>query len=134
MARPRTPTNVLDARGSFRKHPERAAEREGEPETNGDIGDPPAHMTDYEQSCWHEFVAVAFSGTLCKADRLTVELAACLIAKSRTQPDKFLAAERQQLIALYGRFGMTPSDRSKVSTPKKQVENPLAALMRKNRV
>jgi hypothetical protein len=38
MARPRTPTNVLEIRGAFKKHPERKRE---DPEPAGELGEPP---------------------------------------------------------------------------------------------
>lgn len=42
MARPRTPTKILKALGSFAKDPKRAREREDEPEVAGKLGKPPA--------------------------------------------------------------------------------------------
>jgi hypothetical protein len=41
MARPRTPTKVLKALGSLKKHPERERARGGEPEVDGKLGRPP---------------------------------------------------------------------------------------------
>ncbi len=41
MGRPRTPTKVLKALGSFKKDPKREREREGEPTVTGKIGRPP---------------------------------------------------------------------------------------------
>lgn len=131
MARPRTPTTILDARGAFKKNPNRA--RPDEPDANGDLGEPPPHLTDYEQECWNEFVAGGFPGVLCKADRVGVELVAVLLAKSRTSPATFLAAERNQLIKLLGQFGRTPADRSKIVVPKKEPENPFAKLLRESK-
>ncbi|WP_374349179.1 hypothetical protein [Chitinimonas sp.] len=131
MARPRTPTNVLDARGAFKKDPQRGRARAGEPEPNGPIGEPPERLNDSQRDAWAEIVGTAHDGVLCRADRLSVEMAACLLAEFWADPVAFPSGRLARLEGLLGKFGMTPSDRSKVGVPGgKQKTNAFAALLK----
>lgn len=118
MGRPRTPTNVLDARGAFKKNPQRGAARENEPEPNGDIGEPPQGITLDQHEAWKEIVACAPEGVLCKADRIALRVAATLYAEFIRNPADMPAARIARLDSILARFGMTPADRSKVGAPK----------------
>lgn len=127
MARPRTPTNLLDARGAFKRHPERR--RDGEPVVNDPIGAPPAGLDPEELRWWKEIVARAPLGVLTAADYMPVLLAAKLMAEAMADFPGFNPAKLGRLQSLLGTFGMTPSDRAKLSIPKaKERENPFAAL------
>jgi hypothetical protein len=129
MGRPRTPSNILDARGAFDKNPNRR--RVDEPEPNGEIGDPPKRFSASERLAWRELVNTAASGVFCKSDRLAVEMAAVLLAMFREDPAGMPGAKLARLDSLMARFGMTPSDRSKVSAPKAPAVNPFAAMVGK---
>lgn len=122
MARPRTPTKILDARGAFKTHPER--KREGEPEVKAPIGSPPDSLSELEKSAWHEIVSDAPMGVLTAADAKAVELAARLLAESRTDWENFTVGKIGRLQAFLGQFGMTPSDRAKMSIEKPKDVNP----------
>lgn len=127
MARPRTPTNLLDARGAFKRNPQRR--RDGEPVVREPLGAPPVSLAGAALVAWNEIVMTAPIGVLTEADRLAVEMAAHLLAEFRTDPTAFLPAKLMRLQSLLGTFGMTPSDRAKLSIPKaKERENPFAAL------
>lgn len=131
MGRPRTPSNILDARGAFDKNPNRR--RVDEPEPNGEIGEPPTRFNAAELVAWSEIVSTCAAGVFCKSDRLAVEVAAVLLAMFREDPAGIPAAKLARLDSLMARFGMTPSDRSKVSAPKAPAVNPFAALVAKNK-
>ncbi|MFJ2989964.1 hypothetical protein ACIPF8_19025 [Collimonas sp. NPDC087041] len=133
MARPRTPSNVLQMRGAFDKNPKRGRERDGEPEPNGEIGDPPDGMSDGAKKCWFEIVGLLAPGVLCRSDRLSLEMAAELLAQMRDMKWMVPAAVLTRYETLIGKFGMTPSDRSKVSVPKTQTANPFAKLIKKGK-
>lgn len=135
MGRPRTPTNVLEARGAFKKNPQRMRNREPEPIT--ELGEPPAHLFPLERAAWEEIAAIAHAGMFCAADRLAVEQAAMLLGQARetvTHPDGTISraglrsGDRGLLLSLFARFGMTPADRSKVEVPKAPVVNPFTLL------
>lgn len=126
MARPRKPTNVLELKGAFKEHPARAAARANEPEAVGEIGEPPARLSEFERECWDDLVNQCHAGVLCAADRLFVEYGARVLAQLRNQVDidPKLGIRFETVCA---RLGMTPSDRSKVQMIKpKDHENPFA--------
>ena len=126
MARPRTPTNVLDARGAFKKHPER---KRKDAETSGPLSAAPAHLAAGAMQAWQEIERSAPRDVLTDSDRLALELAANLLAQFRENPVEFPAAKLVRLEALLGKFGMTPADRAKVGGKKEAPKgNPFADL------
>ena len=126
MARPRTPTNVLDARGAFKKNPQR---RRQDAEPSGQLGAAPAHLECEALQAWEEIKRSAPRDVLTESDRLALEVAAQLLAQFRTDPVEFPAAKLVRLEALLGKFGMTPADRAKVGGKKEAPKgNPFADL------
>lgn len=126
MARPRTPTKVLELRGAFKKHPERARQ---DAEAVGELTDPPPHISGAVLGAWKEIAKYAPRDVLTDSDRLSIELAANLLAQFRQDPVEFTAAKLMRLEALLGKFGMTPSDRAKVGGKSdKPKSNPFAEL------
>lgn len=126
MARPRKPTAVLDARGAFKKDPQRR--RNGEPIVREPIGASPADFDALQREAYAQIVGQAPLGVLTEADNLAVEMASTLLAQFRKDRYAFPAQSYAKLIQLLGTFGMTPSDRSKLNiAPPKQV-NPFAEL------
>jgi len=129
MARPRTPTNVLELRGAFKKDPQR---KRSEPETVGTLTDAPDYLDDEVRAIWAEFVKCAPIGVMTESDRLSLEIACHLMREFRQNPVEFTAAKIGRLQALLGSFGMTPADRAKLATPSKaNEENPFESLLRK---
>ena len=129
MARPRTPTNVLEMRGSFDKNPQRRSDREGAPIVKKPLGTVAAHLTLEQKKCWKEIAKITPKGVLTEADRITVELAACLLAEFREDPAGFSGAKLARLEAITGKMGLNPSDRTKINigTEKKE-KDPWADL------
>ena len=118
MARPRTPTNVLELRGAFAKNPQR--KRPNEPKPEADVGVPPKHFDESHKAIWKEIKKNSASGVMTISDRLALELLCVLVCQFRTDPAGFSAAKMARMDSLFGKFGFTPADRSKVSvTPKK---------------
>jgi hypothetical protein len=114
MGRPRTPTNILELRGAFARHGDRKKARENEPRNLPPIDTvAPDSFSDAEKQAWDDLIRYAPAGVLTAADTVGLELASGLLAANRTKG--LPPAHLGQLIALLGKFGMTPSDRSKVS-------------------
>lgn len=128
MPRSRTPTSILKARGSFKKHPERR--RPDEPQVTEELGEPPAMLKSNELQAWRDIVEHCAAGVLRKSDRIAVEIAASLLAQYRRAPGKFPSAKLGRLEILLGKFGMNPSDRSKVSAPRQPENNPFTGLLK----
>lgn len=86
--RPRTPTDVLDAKGAFKKDPQRKAARQNEPKPNGPVGEPPSYFDDFHRGIWGELIDECPERVLTKADRKHLELATRLTAKMRIVPGR----------------------------------------------
>lgn len=108
---------MLDARGSFKKHPERKRQ---DAETSGPLGAAPDHISDGVLDAWNEITGSAPREVLTGSDRISIELAANLLSQFRIDPTEFPAAKLARLEALLGKFGMTPADRAKVGGKKQE--------------
>lgn len=112
MTRPRTPTDILEAKGAFLTHPERR--REQEPETPIPMSDePPRHLLDRPLTLkvWFEIVSIA-PKILTGADMPHVEILAELLAEFREDPRGFPVAKLARMEAMLGKIGMNPSARA----------------------
>lgn len=85
MARPRTPSNVLNLRGSFKRNPKRARARANEPHDERAIGKPPRGLTKEVRAAWRELVEASIPGVLRYSDRPAVLAAAQLYARMKNQ-------------------------------------------------
>lgn len=126
MGKPRTPTKVLEMRGAYRKHPERRAQRENEPVDLPDIEGPPSYLTTDQLECWHTIVEKCADGVLKQSDEVALEIAARLFAEMRA--GTIDRPGLKQLDTLLGKFGMNPSERSKVSVSKSKPSNKFTAI------
>lgn len=115
MGRPKTPTAIKEARGSFRNHPERRPDGEMVPLEG--IGPAPDTLI-VEAYIWDEIVGLMPAGVLGSTDRIALETTCKLIFKMRHDFDNMTAAQLGKLETFLSRFGMTPSDRSKIVLPK----------------
>src|ERR1700687_5950467 len=70
----RTPTAILEARGSFINHKNRKAARAGEPVVTKRLGSPPKTCTDEQKKIWREFAKIVPPGVATHADRWAVEI------------------------------------------------------------
>lgn len=120
MGRITTATAVLEARGSFKAHPER--KRGNEPVAGG-IGPAPDHLPAEVRAIWDETVSQCAPGVFQSGDRQALEDYCQLRAQSRRDFSKFGTEKIRLLISFMARFGMTPADRCKISVPKKPPKN-----------
>lgn len=119
MARPRTASSILDARGAFKKHPER--KRESEPEVHEPLPeDPPDYMTEDQAECWRHLKSIAPAGVLTAADAGALEMTACLYAEFRRGPDDMPTARLTRLSSELHKLGMNPSGRAGLTVPKQK--------------
>lgn len=126
MARPPKPTALKELNGSARHDPQRINRSEPKP-TRG-IGPANRSLNEQQQAIWDEVVGISYSGVLGEADRIALEMMCRLIYEMRSDFENMTAAKITQLSTLLGRFGMTPSDRSKIVIPKAEKKNPFAML------
>ena len=117
MSRPRTATALLDARESFKRHPERKRE-------DPIVSDPvptvaPSHLDPLEVKCWHNLREATPDAVLTGADVETLTVAARLLAETHKDFAGMATARIGQLISIMGKFGMSPADRAKLAMPPK---------------
>jgi phage terminase small subunit len=113
MPYPRKPSNVLELKGAFKQNPQRR--RKAVKPVNQPIGSPPDHLSPEQAGVWAEIARIAPPNVLKQTDHMSLEVFACLMAEFRQGPELFTAARIAQLMQLFGRFGMTPADREKIS-------------------
>jgi len=107
----RKATSVLEARGSFKKDPQRT--REPEPTNSNPIGNAPAYFSQIQREVWHDFVTDAPPGVLSASERTLVEMIVRLKAEI-IEGDEVKTALFGRLESLIARCGMTPADRPRV--------------------
>lgn len=120
MARPRTSAAILQLRGSFAKHPERA--REDLPGCGPFNEVPPEHLTGKERAAWKEIIAALPRIALSDSERLGIEQMARIRAVIKdTLPtsmdwSKLDSAFRQWAMQM----GMTVQSRARLGTSAKK--------------
>lgn len=125
MARPKTPTNILEMRGAFKKNPQRR--RKEEPKSALPLGNPPIRLSADVKKIWREIAKQCAPGVLTFADRQAMELVSIAIGRVRNLYDKYDADGKPEIsmtdirtaMALLGKFGMNPSDRAGLGVVKK---------------
>lgn len=127
MPKPRTPSAVLEARGSFDHNPDRRRE-------DFDSGAfdklAPEYFNGAQVEAWDEIVRLLPTSVLQATDRLAVELTARLIARFRSQDDADVSmAQVAQIRTALASLGMTPADRSRVTAIKPVAVNPFLSLV-----
>lgn len=111
MGRPRTASNILEARGAFAINPQRR--RPAEPiVTDAFPTSPPDHLSDDERACWLDVVGICPAGVLTGADTLAAEVVAVLLAEFRVKRAEMSAANLGRLTMMMGKLGLEPSGRA----------------------
>lgn len=119
MGRPKTPSNVLELRGSFKKNPHRTRkDAEGAGEFNAE---PPTHMPQEAVPAWNWLVERLPRVTLYNTDEVSVEIAARLLARYwLTQEVSTLKELRAWLMEL----GFSPKARTNLPPAAQESDNP----------
>lgn len=118
MANHAQPREIAELKGAVEKNPQRY--KGYPPKLDMPLGDAPLHISESAQSCWFELSAFSPPGVLTGAERIPMELASNLLAEYRESPCDFQVGKYTHLIGLLARFGMTPSDRQKLSIAKEE--------------
>ena len=95
------------------------------------LGNAPRALAPDELDAWKEIAAGAPDGVLTAADRMAVELCACLLAEFRRERSAFRTAKLNTLQKLLVSFGLTPPGRLGLALPLAEVErevNPFDAF------
>jgi hypothetical protein len=111
MARPRTPSNILELRGSFKKNPQRR--RQDAPGAGPVDFKPPAHLPTDVAPAWRWLCERLPKILISRSDEIGIEAAARLLTEvwSQRRPEPRLYAE---LRAWLRELGMTVQARTKM--------------------
>ena len=120
MARPRTPADVAQATGANAKNPARFRGR-ASPKVKS-LGPAPSRFTDDQRAIWDEFNDDF--PWLGRSDRALVEVATNLLDQMRGLGAATPIALYAQMRMILGQMGGTPVDRTKVSAPDDEAEDP----------
>lgn len=127
MSAPRKPTSQL-AETTRKKNVGRYGHRASEPKPVAKLGPPPKDFTPAQKKLWKEVVGQVPPGVLTGSDRIIIEIATRLLEKLRS--GRATPVEIGHLRQTLATLGMTPADRSRVSTtpPDSPTDDPLAFL------
>jgi phage terminase small subunit len=116
MAANKKPTALRELQGTANRNKHR--DNQDQPVITRGIGPAPKHLNDDQKKIWDEIVSGMYAGVLGEADRLALETLTRLVYVMRRDFEKMSAAKLSQLSTMLGKFGMTPSDRTKIVVPK----------------
>lgn len=129
MPMPRTPSKVLEARGTFAHNPDRKREDFA---SGAFDKSPPSYFKELQIDAWNDIVEVLPDSVLQATDGIIVELAARLVSRFRAIDDADITmAQVAQIRTALATLGMTPADRSRVSAKKTTPANAFLALVGK---
>lgn len=131
MARPRTPSNVLELRGAFKRNPQR---KRKDAEGAGPFqADPPTHLPADVAAAWRYIVARLPKVALSSSDEVAVEAASHSLyglwqLGQSAWRDPLFGKLSSELRAWLSKLGMTPQDRTKIAPlpEKPNTGNPFA--------
>jgi hypothetical protein len=115
MSRQPKPTRLHELEGTT--NPTRHADRAVEPKAHGSLGAPPDSFAAKGQAVWYELRKQVPEGVGTSCDRMAFELLCRLVVQVRVSPGDLSPALAAQLRCALGAFGMTPSDRARLSVP-----------------
>jgi len=124
MGAQKKPQALRELHGTANRNKHR--DNQEQPEVTRGIGPPSNRLTAEQKEIWDEIVGQMYAGVLAEGDRLALELLCRLVLEMRNNFEEMNASKITQLVGLLSRFGMTPSDRTKIIVPKKEESNPFA--------
>ena len=134
MPNPKKPTALRELHGTAGRNKQRNSPNP--PEITRGIGPAPEHFNELQTKTWDYLVSIMFAGVLAESDRPTFELLTVLFYRFRygTYDDEAVVpalavGELNRMDSIMSRYGMTPSDRTKIVVPKAEKVNPFEALL-----
>ena len=133
MPNPKKPTALRELHGTANRNKQRNSP--SPPEIVKGIGPAPEYFNELESRTWDYLVSIMFAGVLAESDRPSFEMMAKLFYRFRhgsyedgAVVPALAVGELARLDSLFSRYGMTPSDRTKIVVPKGEKKNAFEAL------
>lgn len=124
MGRPRTPTAMNEASGTYEKNPARKKTRANEPKPNRPIGGPPEVANTAPGKIWYEILDSIPPGVVFDSDRMHLQILCHLISQFRLDPVDFPASKLTIINTMLAKLGMNPADRSRVVAEQASDDSP----------
>ncbi len=122
MPNPKKPMALRERDGTAHRNKQR--NNDDAPEPSRGIGPPPNYLNPEQIQIWDEIVGTMYRGVLGEADRTSFELLVRLVYDMRNNFEDMNGAKLSQLNSVLSKFGMTPSDRTRIVIPKEKNKNP----------
>ena len=126
MANRQKPQALRELHGTADRNKHRTNQEQ--PIAERGIGPATNELNKAEQKIWDEVVGHCYAGVMKSGDRIALETMCRLIHEMRTNFADMTASKLTQLTNMLGRFGLTPSDRTKIIVPKVEKANGFASL------
>ena len=126
MGARKKPMELRELHGTSHRNKQR--NNNNAPIKTGGIGSPPSHLLPEQVKIWDEVVSNMYAEVLGEGDKMAFEMLVRLIHEMRTNFSDMPGAKLSQLNSLLSKFGMTPSDRTKIVVPKKDKKNPFEGI------
>ena len=133
MANPKKPLALRELHGTANRNNHR--DNNDQPRIVKGIGPSPEHFSEDQSKTWDYLVSIMFAGVLSESDRPSLEMMAILFHRFRYgsyEDGSVLPAlavgELARLDSLFSRYGMTPSDRTRIVVPKPEKKNSFESL------
>ena len=126
MPNPKKPTALRELHGTANRNKQRNIDSPATA-TRG-IGPAGNVLSENQRAIWDEIVGISYAGVMGEADRIALELMCRLVEEMRLNFAEMSASKMTQLNSILSKFGMTPSDRTKITVPKIEKANGFAAL------
>ena len=133
MGAHKKPQAIRELNGTANRNKHR--DNQNQPKVVRGIGPAPDHFTEMQSDIWDYLVSVMFAGVLAESDRPTMEMMSVLFYRFRhgdyeeqSVCPALSGVELSRLDSLMGRYGMSPSDRTKIVVPKKDDANPFTEM------
>ena len=126
MGAPKKPMELRELHGTAHRNKQR--NNDSAPIKTRGIGEPPDYLSEDQKKIWDEVVSNMYAGVLGEGDKMAFEMLVRLIHEMRTNFSEMPGAKLSQLNSLLSKFGMTPSDRTKIVVPKEKKKNPFESV------
>ena len=128
----RKPTSVLEASGAFKKDPQRRADRALEPSEfellKPGVEVPCEVKALGAEDYYNQILEVAHEGSVAKADRFIVVIAATLYRQFVTDFNTMKSSDIQALIKALSELGLSPIQRTRLQVTPKPKKNAFSDL------
>lgn len=116
MARHRTPSNILELKGAYKRNPERR--NHDEPEATPFVDKPPAYFDAQHIRAWNDVIDRVPAGVLKNADYYLVVLAAAIVVEIEEKSGHISNERMGRFVSISACLAITPSSRSSFVVPK----------------